>query len=161
MPLLLVQPSAQLIGVNHQEFVNQSQMQLKPHLKLPIGFALADAAVLFTVPTLLNGAVALQIDSLYWEITTSFTGGSSSAIGVSSSNTNYSTKGDVLGGSGGDVAAGLLSTGLTYKGGTIGAKYASNGKIVLVAGDTLRFDRITSVFTAGAGFVHINASYLD
>lgn len=161
MPSLLVQPSAQVIGINHQEFINQAQMQLKPHLKLAVDFSLADAAVLFTVPTLTNGAVGLQLDSLYWEVTTSFTGGSSSAIGVSSSNANYATKGDLLGGASGDVAAGLLSTGLTYKGGTIGAKFGSNGKVVLVAGNTIRFDRITSVFTAGAGYVHINCSYVD
>lgn len=161
MPALLVQPSAPVIGMNHQEFLNQAQMQLKPHLKLPIAFGTADAAILFTVPTLTNGAAALQIDSLYWEITTSFTGGASSAIGVSSSNTNFSTKGDLLGGASGDVAATLVSTGVTYKGGTLGTKFGSNGKIMLIAGDTIRFDRITSAFTAGAGYVHVNLSYVD
>jgi hypothetical protein len=154
-------PSAQLIGVNRQELANQVQMAVSPHLKLPVGFGLADAAVLFTVPTLTNGAAALELGSLWWEITTSFTGGASSAIGVSSSNASYNTKGDLLGGSAGDVAAGLLSTGLTYKGGTLGTKFGSNGKVILVAGDTVRFDRITSVFTAGAGFVHINCRFLD
>jgi len=163
MPALLSQASAQVVGANHQEFANQVQMQLKPHLKLPIGFALADAAILFTVPTLTNGAVGIQLDSLYWEITTSFAGGASTAIGVSSSNANFSSKGDLLGSATGDglVGVSLVSTGLTYKGGTLGTKFGSNGKIVLVAGDTIRFDRIASVFTSGAGFVHINASYVD
>ncbi len=158
MPALLVQPSAQLIGVNTQELVNQLQMQLKPHLKLPISFATADAAVLFTVPTLTNGAVGLQIDSLFWEVTTSFTGGTTPSIGASSSNSNYNTKGDLLGAA---LTAALVSTGLTYKGNTLGGKYSSNGKIVLVAGDTIRFDRIADVFAAGAGFIHVNASYVD
>lgn len=161
MPALLTMPSTQVIGANHQEMLNQIQMAVVPHLKLPIGFALADAAVLFTVPTLTNGAAAIELASFWWEITTSFTGGASSAIGVSSSNASYSTKGDLLGGSTGDVAAGLLSTGLTHKGGTLGTKYGSNGKIVLIAGDTIRFDRITSVFTAGAGFVHCNVRFVD
>lgn len=163
MPALLVQPSAQVIGANTQELANQVQMQLKPHLKLPIGFALADAAVLLTIPTLSNGAVGLQIDSLFWEVTTSFAGGSGTAIGVSSSNTGYATKGDLLGGAAGDglVGVSLVSTGLTYKGGTLGAKFGTNGKVVLVAGDAIRFDRIASVFTSGAGFVHINCSYVD
>ena len=161
MPATLSMPSAILIGDNIQEWENQTQMLFKPHLKLPFTFATADAAVLLTIPTITNGAVGLQIDSLFWEITTSFTGGASSAIGISSTNANYNTKGDLLGGASGDVAATLVSTGLTYKGGTIGAKFGSNGKVVLVAGDVIRFDRITSAFTAGAGFVHINTSWVD
>lgn len=163
MPALLVQPSAQIVGSNSFEFLNQAQMMLRPHLKLPIAFGTADAAVLFTVPTLTNGAAAVKIDSLFWEVTTSFTGGSSSAIGVSSSNTRYSTKGDLLGGASGDVLATLVSTN-TYVPGTLGAKYAAaatTGKIFLVAGDTLRFDRITSAFTAGAGFVHVDLTFVD
>jgi len=127
------------------------------HLKLPIGFALADAAVLYTIPT----GLKFEITRAYWEVTTSWTGGSSSAIGISSANTSYATKGDILGGATGDVLATLVSTGLTYKGGTVGAKYASNGMVVLVGGDTIRFDRITSAFTAGAGFVHLSGMLID
>jgi hypothetical protein len=163
MPATLTMPSAQLIGRNQQEWENQTQITIRPHLKLPIGFATADAAVLFTVPTLTNGAVALQIDSLWWEITTGWTGGSSSAIGISSSNTKYATKGDLLGGATGDVAATLVSTN-KYVMGTAGAKYAtavSTGRVFLVAADTIRFDQITSAFTAGAGFLHINCSFID
>ena len=40
--------------------------------------------------------------------------------------------------------------------GTIGPKFDTTTEaqaLLLVEGDTLRFDRITSVFTAGAGFV--------
>jgi len=163
MPSTLYQPSAQLIGVNTQEFVNQAQMMLKAHLKLPFTFATADAGVLFTVPTLTNGAAAIKLDSLFWEITTSMTGGATPAIGVSSSNAKYSTKGDLLGGASGDLTASLVSTN-TYVPGTLGAKFAAaatTGKVFLVAGDTLRFDRIASAFTAGAGYVHVDITFID
>jgi hypothetical protein len=119
-------------------------------LTFPVTFNTADAAVLYTVPA----GVRVSVERAFWEPTTSWTGGTASAIGVSSSNTNYTTKGDLLGGATGDVAAGLVSTGAPFKG-TIGAKAATQGVIVLVAGDTIRFDRITSAFTAGAGNVHI------
>lgn len=119
-------------------------------LTLPVAFGTADAAVLYTVPV----GIRLSVERAFWEPITSFTGGASSAIGLSSSNANYNTKGDLLGGATGDVAAGLVSTGAPFKG-TIGAKAATQGVIVLVAGDTIRFDRITSAFTAGAGNVHL------
>ncbi len=109
----------------------------------------ADAAVLFTVPV----GFRLQLGIPWWEVTTSWTGGSASAIGLSSSNTPLSTKGDLLGGTGGDVAAGLLSTGALAKG-TIGTDI--NKPIAfLVAGDTIRFDQIVSIFTAGVGIAHV------
>lgn len=116
-------------------------------LQLAVDYTLADAAVLYTVPT----GIRLAVGRSFWEVTTAFTGGSSSAIGISSSNSGYNTKGDLLGGASGDVLAGL-TTGFK---GTIGAKSASQGVIVLIAADTIRFDRITSVFTAGVGIVHV------
>lgn len=115
-------------------------------LKLPIGHATADAAVLATLPT---GARFL-LRRGYWEITADFTGGSSSAIGASSSGTGYATKGDLHGGSSGDVAASLTAG---VRAGTIGADVAAG--VLLVAGDTVRFDRITSAFAAGSGFLHL------
>lgn len=124
-------------------------------LTLPVTFNTADAAVLYTVP---NG-VRLSVERAFWEPTVSWTGGTASAIGASSSNASYSTKGDLLGGAAGDVAAGLVSTGAPFKG-TIGAKAATQGVIVLVAGDTIRFDRIASAFTAGAGNIHIPCSVI-
>lgn len=125
-------------------------------LALPIAFGTADAATLFTVPA----GVRLCIHRAAWEIATSFTGGASSAIGISSDDANANTKGDILGGATGDVAATLVSTGVPLKGGTIGAKFGSNGVIVLAAGKIIRFDRITSAFTAGAGLVHLQVSLL-
>jgi len=119
-------------------------------LKLPIGFATADAAALFKLPD--DATHRLVLERLFWEVITGFTGGSSSAIGVSASQSPYTTKGDLLGGSGGDVAATLVSG---VKGGTIGADFGSNGVIVLNPGAIIRFDRITSAFTAGAGYVHV------
>jgi len=118
-------------------------------LQLALTFATADAAILYTVPT----GIRLCVGRAFWEVTTTFAGGTSSAIGLSSSNTNYTTKGDLLGGASGDVAAGLGST-VKFQG-TIGAKAASQGVIVLVAGDTIRFDRITSAFTSGVAIAHV------
>lgn len=115
-------------------------------LKMAIGSGTADAAVLATLPA---GARFL-LRRGYWEITADFTGGSSSAIGASSSGTGYTTKGDLHGGSGGDVAASLTAG---VRAGTIGADVAAG--VLLVAGDTVRFDRITSAFTAGSGFLHL------
>lgn len=122
-------------------------------LVLPITFETADAAVLFTVPT----GAEFKLDAMAWNITTSFTGGSSAAIGVSSGTlSGYTTKGDLIGGASGDVLATLVSTGAKYKAGTIGPKMDSLAEInaaYLVATDTIRFDRITDAFTAGAGNV--------
>jgi hypothetical protein len=125
-------------------------------LALPIAFGTADAAVLYTVPT----GLRMFVHRAAWEVTSSFTGGTSSAIGVSSDDTSANTKGDILGGASGDVAATLVSTGVPIKGGTVGAKFGSNGCICIAAGKVLRFDRITSAFTAGAGFVHAQVSFL-
>lgn len=125
-------------------------------LALPIAYTTADAAVLYTVPT----GKRLFIHRAVWEVAVSFTGGAASAIGVSSDDTSANTKGDILGGAGGDVAATLVSTGVPAKGGTLGAKFGSNGAIVIGAGKVLRFDRIVSAFTAGSGFVHVQASFL-
>jgi len=120
-------------------------------VKIPFGFATADAAVLFTVPA----GLTLEIARAFWEVTTSFTGGATPAIGLSSDTAPYNTKGDILGGATGDLTATLVSTGSKYKGGTQGAKYATNGLVVLPAGAAVRFDQIASAFTAGAGFVHL------
>lgn len=119
------------------------------HVKLPIGFALADAAVLFTTP------VRLLLEQAFWEVTTDFAGGSSSAIGLSGSVAPHTTKGDLLGGATGDVAAALTAAiGVTQ--GTIGVSFSAAPKMaVLEAGSAVRFDRITDAFTSGAGFVHL------
>lgn len=122
-------------------------------LALPVDYTLADAAVLFTVPT----GYRLYLSRLFWEVSSGFTGGASSAIGISSDATGFSTKGDLLGGASGDVAA-TLTAGI--KGGTLGAKFGSNGVVVLPAASVIRFDKITSAFTAGAGLVHVHASAL-
>lgn len=108
-----------------------------------------DAAVLYTVPA----GFVLQLGVPFWHVTTSWSGGSSSAIGLSSSGGAMTTKGDLLGGSGGDVAAGLLSTG-AYAKGTVGTGINKPGA-VLVATDTILFDRIVDAFTAGVAVAHV------
>jgi hypothetical protein len=116
-------------------------------LALAVDYTKADAAVLATIPT----GARFMVQGGLWEVSTGFTGGSSSAIGLSSSQSGHTTKGDVLGGSGGDVTALLGTAGI--KEATIGADVAAG--MVLRAGETIRFDRITSVYTAGAGYAHL------
>ena len=118
-------------------------------LKLAISSATADGAVLFTVPA----GHYLRVNRSYWNVQTGFTGGTSSAIGLSSSNAGYATNGDLLGGASGDLTATLGSAGI--KGGTLGAKFGSNGVILLAPGDTIKFDRIASAYTAGAGYAMV------
>ena len=116
-------------------------------LALPIAFGTADNAVLLTIPT----GAALKLDSPHWNITTAFTGGSSAAIGVSSS--VDTTQGDLLGGASGDVLATLTAG---RKAGTVGAKMDTDAELhaqLLAPAATIVFDRVTSAFTAGAGYV--------
>ncbi len=115
-------------------------------------FNMADAAALCTVP---EGFTARVAHFPLWEVATAFTGGASSAIGVSTNKASYNTKGDLLGGASGDVAAGLTAG---VKVGTIGPKIDTLAEwqaLVLVEGDVIRFDRITSAFTAGVGAVRM------
>jgi len=120
-------------------------------LVLPITFATADAAVLLTVPT----GAAIKLVDAWWEVTGAWTGGTSSAIGVSSDNGDLSTKGDILGGAGGDLLAGLVVG--EFQGTTGAVDLATNPIAGLVATEIVRFDRIVSAFTAGTGNVHILA----
>jgi hypothetical protein len=120
-------------------------------LVLPITFATADTTVLATLPT----GAQMKIENMHWEITADFTGGASSAIGVSSNKTGFSTKGDLLGGAAGDVAA-TITAALSPAAGTAGAKMDSLAEVRAAnfkAADTIRFDRITSAFAAGTGNV--------
>jgi hypothetical protein len=117
-------------------------------LALPIDFNVADAAALLTLPA----GCYLALGRSYWKITADWTGGSSSAIGLSGSVAPHSTKGDLLGGAGGDVAATLVAAGGKLLG-TVGADVA--GGILLKPTHAVRFDRITSAFTAGTGFAHL------
>ena len=123
--------------------------QFSGDLVIPFTFNTADAAVLFTVPA----GYRMQIADAFWEPTTSFTGGTASAIGLKSSNAGYATAGDILGGAAGDVAAGLTAVPATPLKRTVGAKIAAG--VVLIAGDTVIFNRMVSAFTAGAGNVHV------
>ena len=116
-------------------------------LSMPFTFATADGATLFTVPA----GCYLRVLRGYWEITTACSGGSSSAIGLASDQTPHNTAGDLLGGSGGDVEATLIVG--DYIEGTVGADQAAG--IILAPGKLVTFERITSVFTAGAGNAHL------
>ena len=128
-------------------------------LTLPITFATADAAVLLTVPA----GCLLSVEEPFWTVSTSFTGGTASAIGVSSNKTGFTTKGDLLGGATGDVAATLVSTGALAKMGTIGAGFDTLAKrrVLWAPAETIRFDRITSAFTAGVGAVNLKCNVLQ
>lgn len=123
-------------------------------LALACTYTTADAATLYTMPVGAN----MRLVPGYWEVTTGFTGGSSSAIGLSSDQTGHTTKGDLLGGSGGDVTA-TLGSAADYIEGTIGADIAAG--VILKAGKLVRFDRITSTFTTGAGYAHVVGQLLS
>lgn len=119
---------------------------------LAVDHSTADAAHLLTVPTGFRVKIA---DDPHYFNSVAFSGGTASAIGASLSIAAASTKGDLIGGAGGDVAAGL-GTGLKL--GTGGAKMdtiAHRRALVLVAADYIRFDRIVDNFTAGAGVLEV------
>jgi hypothetical protein len=117
--------------------------------RVPFSASTADAEVLYTVPT--NSTVMLL--AAFWEVTTGFTGGTSSAIGLSASLAPHTASGDLLGGSSGDVAATLVAG---YTQGTVGLSFSAAPKlVVLTGGSTIKFNRITSAFTAGAGYVQL------
>jgi hypothetical protein len=118
-------------------------------LALPIAFGDADAAALVTTP---DTAFLARLGRSYWEVTADWTGGSSSTIGISTDTAPDDTQGDLLGGAAGDVAATLVAAGGNLLG-TIGAKVA--GGILLKGDVVVRYDEITSAFTAGAGFAHL------
>lgn len=123
-------------------------------LKLAISKDTVDGAVLYTVPD----DTRLLIEQAFWEVTTGFTGGTSSAVGLSSSQAPHDAAGDLLGGAGGDVAATLVA-GLTQ--GTVGVSFSAAPKMVaLEAGATIKYNRIASAFTAGAGFAHIVGRFI-
>jgi len=125
--------------------------------EMPITFATADAAILMTMQA---GQELLVLD-LFWRVDVSFTGGTTPAIGVSSSNktapTNWTTKGDLLGGASGDLTATLVSsTGIVA--GTVGADMDTVAKrrgAIWKNTETFRFDRIADAFAAGSGAVVI------
>lgn len=132
------------------------RMPGRAYLVLPFTFATADATALLT----LQAGQQLRLWDLYWQIAADMTGGSSSAIGVSSNKTGYSTKGDLLGGASGDVAA-SLTLALSPTVGTIGAKVdGDDARAIFIEANTIRFDRITSAFTAGSGSVVVVADIL-
>lgn len=118
-------------------------------LKMPIAYTSTDGEAILTVP---SGMILRFAGLPYYDITTSFTGGSSSAIGLSTSVSGYETGGDVLGGASGDVTADLTAG---VRAGTLGGEFDDNvglQALALVGSDEVQFDRITSAFTAGAGF---------
>lgn len=124
-------------------------------LALPIGFATADATALLT----LSASSVVEPKNFAWKVTTGFTGGSASAIGVSSGTaTGYTTKGNFLGAAAGDVTATLGTAGTKY--GTAGSTWdtIAHQRLLLQSADTIRFDRITSIYTAGAGFVLVSVN---
>jgi hypothetical protein len=116
-----------------------------------ITFATADAAVLFTVPT----GFRLAPWRFFMETGNAWSGGAG-AIGVSSSNAAFNTKGDLMGGAAGDVAANMGAAGFH---GTIGTKmaasYTTRPPVVLVAGDTIRWDVVVAGYNAGNGILNV------
>lgn len=125
-------------------------------LALPISFTTGSAAILYTVPT----GARFRLRDAYWEVLSAFTGASAAgtpAIGLSSTNmTGLTTKGNILGGAGGDVLATLI-TGVTA--GTIGVGIDTvvelHTNTILIPAITIRFDRFSDQFTGGSGYAHL------
>lgn len=119
-------------------------------MKVPLSFANSDGDALETIPA---GFCLRLTGQPYWEVTTAFTGGTSSAIGISTNITGYEAGGDILGGASGDVEATLTAG---DKPGTIGDELGDQvgfHALLLEENSEIQFDAITSAFTAGAGFV--------
>lgn len=118
-------------------------------LKAPIAFGMADGAKILTVPA---GYIIKPVGQPFWEVTTGWTGGAASTIGIATDHTGYDTAGDILGGAAGDVAATLVAGVIP---GTIGVKFdtlAEFQAFFLDALESFTYEEITSAFTAGAGF---------
>lgn len=118
-------------------------------LRLPFVAATLDAAALLT----LQAGARFMLEEIFWRVTTSFTGGTSAAIGLSSSKSGFTAKGDLLGGASGDVLA-TLAASTNFIPGTVGTIFdtiAEKRLAVFNPGDAFRHDRITSNFTAGVG----------
>jgi hypothetical protein len=114
--------------------------------------ALANNATLFTVPT----GYRIAPVRFVLEVGTSWTGGTNSAIGISSDNAAYNTAGDLFGGAGGNVAADLTTGGFRGTNGTkMAAMYATQPPVVLVAGNVMRWNRIVDAFAAGNGVLSV------
>ncbi len=127
-------------------------------LKIPFSYTTADMATIFTTPT---GSRIHPYDA-WWEILADMTGGASSSIGVNTSVAGWNVAGDVLGGVAGDVEATLVASNARMVG-TTGTKMGTrvDGRLVMIAGDTFAFNRITSAFTAGDGNVRILCAVLQ
>lgn len=118
--------------------------------KVPIAYTNTNGQAIWVIPA---GFVLRLAGQPYWEIVTPFSGGSSSAIGLSTNITNLTTGGDLLGGASGDTTA-VESAGVAA--GTVGGGSATElHGLLMVAGTEIQFDRITSAYTAGAGFARI------
>jgi hypothetical protein len=161
--LFIFDPSTILVGGTPTAQPGKFLLAAGPTvLVLPITYATTDASSICTIPT----GAELKVNELLWNVTTSFTGGTTPSIGIAASITGYSTEGDLLGGATGDVAATLVSTGAKYKAGTVGAQFATltlRDGCVLVAADYIKYDRITNPttpFSAGAGNVIVKARVL-
>lgn len=118
-------------------------------LSIPITFATVDAAAIFTVPA---GFVLKLAAAPYWDVATGFTGGTNSSIGLSSSRTGYSTKGDLISA----TLAAALTAGV--RPGVIGDKvdsFAEMQALFFEAAQTIRHDRIVDAFTAGIANVRV------
>lgn len=95
-------------------------------LVMPFTYATGDRTAMFEVPA----GVYLIPMAIWWNITTNMSGGSSSAIGVSSSKTGFTAKGSLLGGAVGDVAATLTAAASPTRGTPGSRTYVGASRLV-------------------------------
>jgi len=118
---------------------------------IPFTYATADAAILYTFPT---GAI-FQLLTAFYDVSTTFAGGTNSGIGVSSSNlTGFTTKGDLIA----ETVAAALGSSAAINPGTVGAVMDTLTELktaLFTAGKTVRHDRTTDAFTSGVATLHL------
>lgn len=109
-------------------------------MRFPVTKSTADAAALWTVPT---GVILLLVHPFAWieQITANWTGGTNAAVGMSTNKSGFNTKGDLLGGKGGLLAADLTTT--------IGQTLGKRGTLARPAGSVL-FEENAAVASAAA-----------
>lgn len=125
-------------------------------LVLPFTEATADQAVLLTCPVELT--IFLSLTENMWEVTTSFSGGAATRIGLSINTAKIATaNGNLMGGAAGDgIGAAITLNNTGFWKSTSGIADAGYAHVLRGAvGDQILFNRIVSDFTAGAGNAHL------
>ncbi len=129
----------------------------KIDLILPFTFATADRATLYTNAA--EHTLSLLLDECLWETTAAFSGGVATRIALSvNSGPIADTTGNLMGGAAGDGIGTnpTLNDAQFWKPTAgLGTGAGAIAMVLRAAGDVILFNRVASVFTAGAGRAHV------